>query len=154
MKQLLYTVIKTRKQYNEYCDILWELVKDQENYEKNEDAIELLEMLIGKWDEENNTHLREEIDPVQMLKFMMESNYMKAADLSRELNIGKSLVSDILNYKKGMSKEVIRKLSKRFGMVQEAFNRPYPLVATKKKSKPVPKTRINRSKKKLVESYA
>jgi len=34
-----------------------------------------------------------------------------------------------LHYKKGMSKEVIRKLAERFAMRQEAFNRPYKLIS-------------------------
>ena len=42
--------------------------------------------------------------------------------------MSKGLVSDILNYKKGLSKEVIRKLAERFKVSQEAFNRPYKLV--------------------------
>ena len=127
MKTLPFTVIKTRKQYNEYCDLLWELVQTPESEEKNQDTIELLEVLIDKWDEENNHHLRGESDPVELLKSAMQDNRMKPIDLANQLDISKSLVSDILNYKKGMSKEIIRKLSKRFGMVQEAFNRPYPL---------------------------
>lgn len=36
-------------------------------------------------------------------------------------------MSDILNYKKGLSKEVIRKLATHFKVRQEAFDRPYKL---------------------------
>jgi Predicted transcription regulator containing HTH domain len=44
------------------------------------------------------------------------------------LNVSKGYVSDILNYKKGLSKDVIRKLADRFKVSQEAFNRPYKLI--------------------------
>lgn len=45
------------------------------------------------------------------------------------LGIGKGYVSDILNYKKGLSKDVIRKLADHFKVRQEAFNRPYKLIS-------------------------
>lgn len=48
-----------------------------------------------------------------------------ANDLAQILNIGKSTISEILNYKKGLSKENIRKLAEYFKLSQEAFNRPY-----------------------------
>ena len=53
---------------------------------------------------------------------------MKPQDLTTILGISKGYVSDILNYKKGLSKEVIRKLAEYFKVKQEAFNRPYKLV--------------------------
>ncbi len=43
------------------------------------------------------------------------------------LKVSKGLVSDIINYKKGLSKEIIRLLSDYFKVSQEAFNRPYKL---------------------------
>jgi len=53
---------------------------------------------------------------------------MKAQDLTAILGISKGYVSDILNYKKGLSKDVIRKLAEYFKVRQEAFNRPYNLL--------------------------
>jgi HTH-type transcriptional regulator/antitoxin HigA len=57
----------------------------------------------------------------------MKVNKLQPADLASILGVGKSLVSDILNYRRGLSKEVIRKLSERFKVSQELFNRPYKL---------------------------
>jgi HTH-type transcriptional regulator/antitoxin HigA len=57
----------------------------------------------------------------------MADHDMKAKDLSDWLNMSKGYVSDILHYKKGLSKEVIRKLADRFKLRQDAFNRPYNL---------------------------
>ena len=45
------------------------------------------------------------------------------------LSVSKGLVSDILNYKKGLSKEIIRILAEQFKVAQEAFNRPYKLIS-------------------------
>ena len=57
----------------------------------------------------------------------MEDHHMKPQDLTTILDISKGYVSDILNYKKGLSKEVIRKLAEYFKVKQKAFNRPYKL---------------------------
>jgi HTH-type transcriptional regulator/antitoxin HigA len=58
----------------------------------------------------------------------MEDHNMKAKDMVDILEISKGYVSDILNYKKGLSKDVIRKLADHFKLSQEAFNRSYKLV--------------------------
>jgi transcriptional regulator with XRE-family HTH domain len=59
----------------------------------------------------------------------MESHQLKAKDLVDMLGVSKSYVSEILNYTKGFSKVVIRKLAIYFKVSQEAFNRPYVLKA-------------------------
>jgi HTH-type transcriptional regulator/antitoxin HigA len=59
----------------------------------------------------------------------MTENKIKAVELAKTLDISKSLLSDILNYRRGLSKEVIRKLADRFKLSQEAFNKPYKLVS-------------------------
>jgi HTH-type transcriptional regulator/antitoxin HigA len=60
----------------------------------------------------------------------MNSHNIKAKDLVTLLGISKSYVSEILNYKKGFSKSVIRLLSTYFKVSQEAFNRSYALKST------------------------
>jgi HTH-type transcriptional regulator/antitoxin HigA len=124
LETLKYTIIKSDAQYNEYCRILEELV-EKDISKAIEDEIDLLTLLIEKWDEENNTF--EASDPIELLKYLMEENNLKAKDLTEILHVSKGLVSDILNYKKGLSKDLIRSLSDRFKVSQEAFNRSYPL---------------------------
>jgi HTH-type transcriptional regulator/antitoxin HigA len=125
---LKFTVIKNDNQYNHYCDILEELVV--ENKPKHQDEIELLTLLIEKWDEEHNTF--EELSPIELLKSLMDEHKMKAIDLADILDLSKSTVSKILNRKKGLSKESIRKLASYFKLSQEAFNRPYNLMTEPK----------------------
>ena len=60
----------------------------------------------------------------------MNDHGIKAKDLAILLNVSKGYVSDILNYKKGLSKDTIRILADHFKMAQEAFNRPYRLKHT------------------------
>lgn len=115
--QLKYTIIKDKKQYYEYCDILESFI----SLNKNQDEIDLLTLLIEKWDYEHNTF--KDSDPVEILKALMHENSLKAKD-----------VVDILGLSKGtVSKDTIRKLADFFKVSQEAFNRPYKLKSEVKK---------------------
>jgi HTH-type transcriptional regulator / antitoxin HigA len=125
MSALKYSIIKSRQQYDDYCDVLEQLVESNGNQEDIQDEIELITLLIEKWDAGHSGF--NNADPVELLHFLMNENSLKAKDLVIMLGVSKGLVSDILNYKKGFSKGIIRKLSGYFKVSQEAFNRPYKL---------------------------
>lgn len=125
MPTLPYTVIKTDTQYNKYCDKLETLVESNKKTKAIQDEIELLYLLIEKYDVEHNSF--SDADPIELLKYLMSDHQMKAVDLAALLNVSEGLVSDMLNYKKGLSKDTIRILSQKFKISQEAFNRPYKL---------------------------
>ena len=127
MAELKYTVIKNKTQYNAYCKILEGLVFFGIKNKKNKDEIDLLTLLIEKWDAEHNSF--EDIDPIRLLHSFMEDHKIKSKDLVNLLGVSKGYISEILHYKKGLSKEVIRKLAAHFKVSQEAFNRPYKLVS-------------------------
>lgn len=127
METLKYKVIRSEKQYDKYCKILEELVFAPAKNRQVKDEIALLTLLIEKWDQEHS--IFDKLDPVELLKSLMKDHNMKSVELASYLGVSKSLVSDILNYKKGLSKEVIRKLAYRFKVSQEAFNRPYKLIS-------------------------
>ena len=122
---LKYTVIKDKNQYEDYCNQLEGLLSGDNN-DAIQDEIDLLTLLIEKFDEENNTF--KESDPIALLRSFMQDHHLKPQHLVDILGISKGYVSDILNYKKGLSKEVIRKLADYFKVRQEAFNRHYKLV--------------------------
>ena len=125
MESLKYKVISNKAQYIDYCKKLETLVFAQVKNKNLNDEIALLTLLIEKWDSEHTTF--NELDPVQLLTSFMNSHNIKAKDLVTLLGISKSYVSEILNYKKGFSKSIIRQLSTYFKVSQEAFNRPYAL---------------------------
>ena len=125
MNTLLYKVIKTDTQYNQYCDILETLVDNGKTTQAVKDEIELLTLLIEKYDTEHNTF--KDASPIELLKALMKEHNMKAVDIASLLHVSEGLVSDMLNFKKGLSKETIRILAQRFKLNQEAFNRPYLL---------------------------
>jgi len=127
MKSLKYKVITSEKQYTKYCKELEHLVFQKIKSREIKDEIALLTLLIEKWDEEHNTF--KDVDPIRLLRSLMADHNMKAKDLVELLGVSKGYVSDILHYKKGLSKEVIRKLATKFKISQEAFNRPYKLAS-------------------------
>ena len=140
MPTLKYKVISTRTQYNEYCKVLEDLVFSGIKHGETKDEINLLTLLIEKWDADHNSF--QEVDPIRLLHSLMKDHQLKPKDLVAILGVSKGYISEILHYKKGLSKEVIRGLAAYFKLTQEAFNRPYPLLA------PTPlKTRTSRARK-------
>ena len=124
MGALKYTVIKTEEQYYEYCNLLEEIDFSDEA-EEREDEIELLTLLIRTWDDEHR--LAKEMDPVELIKSLKQDHELSQNDLAEIAGVGKSYVSEILNYKKRMSKNVIRNLANHFKIQQEALNKHYRL---------------------------
>lgn len=125
METLKYKIIKTDTQYYRYCNTLEALVDGGKKNKSFQDEIELLTLLIEKYDAEHNTF--DDADPIELLKSLMKDHKMKAVDMAKLLKVSEGLVSDMLNYKKGLSKDTIRILSGKFKLNQEAFNRPYEL---------------------------
>ena len=125
MDTLKYKVINSDKQYDNYCKALEALVFSSSKSKNIKEEIALLTLLIEKYDE---THRSTTLaDPIELLRSLMKENALKAVGLANLLQISEGLVSDMLNYKKGLSKETIRLLADRFKLSQEAFNRPYEL---------------------------
>ncbi|MEX2590392.1 MAG: transcriptional regulator [Chitinophagales bacterium] len=124
-----YIIIRTEDQYYAYCN---ELERLSSKYQDNPsdmllDKIETLTLLIEHYDQEHST--LNELDPIELLKYLMKENQLKQIELANLLQISKGHLSDILSYKKGLSKNIIRLLSERFKVRQSAFNRPYKLIS-------------------------
>ena len=102
MNTLKYKIIKSTEQYLQYCNALETLIVSTAKSNEAMDEIELLTFLIEKWDAENSSY--KEADPVEVIQLLM-------------------------NYKKGLSKDIIRLLAQQFKVSQEAFNRPYKLLS-------------------------
>lgn len=130
METLKYKIITSKSQYKTYCNTLEQLVFSGSKDRSIKEEIALLTLLIETWDAAHSTSA--ESDPVQLLHSFIKDHNLKAKDLAGILGISKGYVSDILNYKKGLSKAVIRKLADYFKVSQEAFNRPYQLAIPEK----------------------
>ena len=125
MEVLKFKMISSNTQYKKYSKILENLILSKFKTKNLNDEIALLTLLIEKWDNDHNNF--NDLDPVQLLQSLMDSHQLKAKDLVHMLGVSKSNVSEILNYRKGFSKVVIRKLASHFKVSQEAFNKPYVL---------------------------
>jgi HTH-type transcriptional regulator / antitoxin HigA len=146
METLKFTIIKSKEQYDNYCGIIEQLITQDNN--KTQDEIELLSLLIEKWDNDHNT--LNDSDPIEMLKSLMADHDLKSKDLVDILSLTKGTISKILNYNKGLSKDTIRKLSDYFKVSQEAFNRPYKLI--NEINKPSGYASLINTKKKMIEA--
>jgi len=67
METLKYTLIKSKEQYLTYCNLLEELVIEDKI--QSRDEIDLLTLLIEKWDNEHNT--LNDSEPIEILKSLM-----------------------------------------------------------------------------------
>jgi HTH-type transcriptional regulator/antitoxin HigA len=112
MVSLKYKIIKTAKQYNQYCKKLEELVDRKSRSRLLQNEIELLTVLIEKWDQDRNTF--EDVDADKILRALMKERKMGSKDLSKLLNISSSEAADILTDKKTLSKKAMKKLSEHF----------------------------------------
>lgn len=126
METLKYTVIKTEAQYQAYCTQLEALATAPQPSVAIEEEIDLLTLLIATWDHAHAT--LPEADPIDLLRSLMAGRQLLAKDLVAALGLSKGAVSDILNRRRGLSKEIIRRLASYFQVSQEAFNRPYELA--------------------------
>ena len=125
MKEL--SVIKSEEQYVEYCNLLEDL-SNKPLTQVNENRIELLELIIEKY---NETQFATSVkDPISFLKGLLEIHGISQKQLADEFGVSKATMSLVFNYKRGLSKDIIRKLSEKFSIRQEVFNTPYRLLST------------------------
>jgi antitoxin component HigA of HigAB toxin-antitoxin module len=92
METLKYKVITSKAQYASYCNALEALVFSGTKDRNTKDEIALLTLLIEKWDAEHNSF--NELDPIQLLRSLMEDQHLKAKDLVDLLDISKGYASD------------------------------------------------------------
>ena len=100
--------IKTEKDYNKALERL-EQIFDAPVNSKEGDEAEILSLLIDSY--ENKFYPIEAPDPIEAIKIRMEEMNIKQKDLVGVIG-GKSRVSEILNKKKRLTVEMIRKLEK------------------------------------------
>jgi len=99
-------VIKTKKDYNEALDRL-EKIFDAKPGTAKGDELDLLSLLIDQYEKEHFPI--EAPDPIEAIKFRMEQLGMKQTDLANTIGF-KSRVSEVLNKKRKLTLDMIRKL--------------------------------------------
>ena len=128
-----YTIIKNLEQYNKYCKKHESLtLKDDDKYS---DELELLELLIEDYDQRLMREKNKKLNPVELLRSLLKDSSISQTELSKSINVSRQLISDVLSYRRNISKDMMVKLSKYFSMSQEAFSREYDLKLGKNKLK-------------------
>ena len=113
--------IKTEQDYNQVLERL-EDIFDAEPNTKEGDELEILGILVEKYENENFPI--ELPDPIEAIKFRMEQLNYSQNDLAEVIGL-KSRASEILNKKRKLSLEMIRKLSEKLHIPSEVLIQPY-----------------------------
>jgi HTH-type transcriptional regulator/antitoxin HigA len=89
------------------------------------DEADLLGLMIDDYEKKHYPILAP--DPIEAIKIRMEEMHLKQIDLVNEIG-GKSRVSEILNRKRRLTVEMIRKLNRRLNLSPELLISDYKLV--------------------------
>lgn len=117
-------LIKTEADYTKALNRL-ETIFDAKAGTSESDEADVLALLV---DEYEKIHFPIATpDPIEAIKIRMEEMQLKQIDLVDEIG-GKSRVSEILNRKRKLTVEMIRKLSLRLNLSPEVFINDYSLT--------------------------
>jgi HTH-type transcriptional regulator/antitoxin HigA len=89
------------------------------------DELEILGLIVDNY--ETKHYPIEAPDPIEAIKIRMEEMNLKQVDLIREIG-GKSRVSEILNRKRRLTVEMIRKLATRLNLSSNLLIQDYQLI--------------------------
>ena len=113
--------IKTEKDYQQALKRL-EKIFDSRSGTKEGDELEILSMLIEKYEE--TKYPIDTPDPIEAIKFRMEQMNFNNKDLEKIIG-SKSRVSEILNKKRKLTLDMIRKLNEALNIPTEVLVRNY-----------------------------
>lgn len=118
-------IIKSEKAYEEALNRLEEIFDAPVGTPEGDES-ELLALLIEKYDEEH--YPVPDPDPIEAIKYMMEENNLKMSDLARLLG-DKGNVSRVLNKKRKLSLDMIRKIHEHLKIPYSVLMQDYKLSA-------------------------
>jgi len=117
-------ILKTEKDYEEALSRI-DAIFDAEPETKEGDEFELLVLLIDNYEEQH--HAIELPHPIEAIKFRMEQMGLKQKDIV-ECFGDKSKVSDVLNLKRKLNLNYIRKLHQKLNIPLDALVRDYEMA--------------------------
>lgn len=116
--------IKTEEDYDLALNRLEEIF-DAKLGTPESDELEILGLMVDNY--ENEHHKIEAPDPIDAIKIRMEELQLKQVDLIPEIG-GKSRVSEILNRKRKLTVDMIRKLALRLNLSADLLIQEYQLI--------------------------
>ena len=120
-----WTIIKNESEYQSALKRLEKIFDSKPGTPSFKEA-ELLVMLIEKYEDETEEVFADP-DPIEVIKFRMEQNNMKNKDLA-DIVGSKSKASEILNKKRRLTLNMIRRINKVLGIPAELLINEYELV--------------------------
>lgn len=116
--------IKTEKDYQAALNRLEEIFDASEGTPES-DELDVLGILVDEYEKEH--YPIESPDPIEAIKIRMEELNLRQTDLVPEIG-GKSRVSEVLNRKRRLTIQMIRKLKDRLNLSAELLIRDYKLL--------------------------
>lgn len=111
-------VIHSEEQLEAYTKALYRLTAEPHPTPAQAKAIELLTLLIERYEEEHYTVPK--VSPVDVLRFLIKQHGLKQRDLAADLG-GESVVSEVLAGKRKLNAAHMEQLSKRFHVSPAVF---------------------------------
>lgn len=121
LARTLPSVIHSEKENERYLAVLQELDEKAKLSTAEQRLAELLTLLIEDFEEKAYT--LKAAKPIDILIELMEANNLKQKDLVDVFGTP-SIISEVLNGKRGLTIEHIKKLSRRFHLSPEVFLQP------------------------------
>ena len=116
--------IKTETDYRKALKRL-ETIFDASIGSADSDEADLLGLMVDEYEKKH--YPIEAPDPIEAIKIRMEEMHLKQIDLVNEIG-GKSRVSEILNRKRKLTVDMIRKLNRRLSLSPELLINDYKLL--------------------------
>src|SRR5450631_2177924 len=111
-------VIRSERENEYYVQALYDLDQRKSLTREERELADLLTLLIEDFEERH--YSLPKATPLETLAFLMEQHSLKQKDLVDVFGT-RSIVSEVINGKRELNKEHIRKLSERFGVSPEVF---------------------------------
>ena len=119
LREVAPKIIRTEQENEAYTEILYELDSRGRNLTAAEKELsDLLTLLIENFEETRYRLPR--ANPLEALRFLMDQHGLKQKDLVKVFGTA-SIVSEVLSAKRELSKEHIKRLSRRFHVSPELF---------------------------------
>lgn len=110
--------IHTDEELREYTGALFQLTAKAETTPDEDEAIELLTLLIERYEAQH--YALPAAEPIEALRYLMERNNLSQRDLAPEFG-GESTVSLVLSGKRRMNRKHIARLAARFHVSPAVF---------------------------------
>lgn len=111
-------LVHNDRELAEYTRVLFELTSKKNPTRAEDEAIELMTLLVERYESERFPV--PDAEPVDVLRFLLESNELSQRDIASELG-SEATVSLVLSGKRQLNRDHIARLSRRFRVSPAVF---------------------------------